>query len=504
VRPGPEALEDVDGGCACRTGAPARGSSGALAWFALAWLVAWRRRAWLAALPALLGCASPLPEHGAEERCEPPVATTAEALSSIDCNEGTDTGYSSGNPFPINVVTVDGKKVEVATANAYYVMAQAAAAAGVNLKVVSGFRTMAEQQYLYGCYVNCNCNNCNLAAKPGYSNHQSGHALDLNTSSGGVYAWLEAHAGGFGFQRTVPSEPWHWEWWGGGPGGGPCGGTAQNCSSGQASACGNYGCWCVNGECNGGFCPGNGCTAQDVTNCAAFGCQCVDGQCNGGFCPGQGCTAKEVTDCAAFGCQCVDHQCNGGFCPGQGCTAKEITDCGNYGCNCVDHQCSGGFCPGQGCTAKETLDCEAKGCGCVDHVCSGGACEGTGCTAKQTIDCEAEGKVCKDTKCVAAPSPGEGGSGGGSGTAGAGGDGAATASGGAGGGSGTGWGSPGGGGAGGNGSAESPLPADHVETEDVEGSCACRQAGGVGGAPLLASLLGALLVVGRIRRRHPH
>ena len=25
----------------------------------------------------------------------------------------------------------------------------------------------------------CNCNSCNLAAVPGYSNHQSGHALDL-------------------------------------------------------------------------------------------------------------------------------------------------------------------------------------------------------------------------------------------------------------------------------------------------------------------------------------
>ncbi|MBI3202972.1 MAG: D-alanyl-D-alanine carboxypeptidase family protein [Myxococcales bacterium] len=151
-------------------------------------------------------------------------ASRAAALSSIDCTESTDTGYSSGNAFPIQVVTVDGKKMEKESANAYIVMAKAADAAGVTLKVVSGFRTMAEQQYLYGCYVNCSCNSCNLAAKPGYSNHQSGHAIDLNTSSGGVYAWLEAHAGSFGWKRTVPSEPWHWEWWGGGPGGGACGG----------------------------------------------------------------------------------------------------------------------------------------------------------------------------------------------------------------------------------------------------------------------------------------
>ena len=141
----------------------------------------------------------------------------------IDCGESTDTGYVSGTPFAITVVTVDGEPVEVQTANAYWVMQQAAAADGVGIVIVSGFRTNAEQQYLYNCYVNCNCNNCNLAARPGYSNHQSGHALDLNTSSAGVLAWLNANGAAFGFTRTVASEDWHWEWWGGGPGGGPCG-----------------------------------------------------------------------------------------------------------------------------------------------------------------------------------------------------------------------------------------------------------------------------------------
>jgi hypothetical protein len=82
---------------------------------------------------------------------------------------------------------------------------------------------MSQQQYLYSCYVNCSCNNCNLAAKPGYSNHQSGSALDLNTSAPGVYAWLSKNAGKFGFKRTVPSEAWHWEYLGSRPVGGPCG-----------------------------------------------------------------------------------------------------------------------------------------------------------------------------------------------------------------------------------------------------------------------------------------
>jgi hypothetical protein len=70
--------------------------------------------------------------------------------------------------------------------------------------------------------VNCNCNSCSLAARPGYSNHQSDHALDLNTSDAGVLNWLNNHADEYGFARTVPSEAWHWEYWGAVDFDGPC------------------------------------------------------------------------------------------------------------------------------------------------------------------------------------------------------------------------------------------------------------------------------------------
>ena len=171
----------------------------------------------LAVLALLLGACETEPWDSGE------VLSTHQALSSLDCTASQETGYTAGTPFAITVITVDGKKVEQATANAYYVMAEAAAADGVTLKVVSGFRTMAEQTYLYSCYTTCSCNDCNLAAKPGFSAHQSGHALDLNTSATGVLSWLNAQGASFGFKRTVSSEPWHWEWWSGGPGGGPCG-----------------------------------------------------------------------------------------------------------------------------------------------------------------------------------------------------------------------------------------------------------------------------------------
>jgi MYXO-CTERM domain-containing protein len=165
----------------------------------------------LLAAPALggaLGCGAAPGES---------VGEIADPLVSFDCATEQDTGYTSGNPFPITLVHVDGQPVEISTANAFLTMAQAAENDGVELHISSGFRTPAEQQYFYDCYINCDCNSCSVAAKPGYSNHQSGHALDLNTSAGGVYGWLNAHGVDYGFKRTVASEAWHWEWWGGGP-----------------------------------------------------------------------------------------------------------------------------------------------------------------------------------------------------------------------------------------------------------------------------------------------
>lgn len=123
------------------------------------------------------------------------------------------TGYVAGKPLSIMVVTIDGKPVEVETAKAFRRMRDAASQDGVAVKVVSGFRTMAEQEYLYGCYKSGKCNNGNLAARPGFSNHQSGHALDLNARDPAVGAWLRAHANAYDFHNTVPSEPWHWEYW---------------------------------------------------------------------------------------------------------------------------------------------------------------------------------------------------------------------------------------------------------------------------------------------------
>jgi hypothetical protein len=110
-----------------------------------------------------------------------------------------------------------------ATACAFDQMATAAKNAGVAIKISSGFRTIARQNYFWNCYQTKACNNGNLAARPGTSNHGRGIALDLNTDCGkqtgakpacggsAVYQWLYNNAHTFGFIRTVQTEPWHWE-----------------------------------------------------------------------------------------------------------------------------------------------------------------------------------------------------------------------------------------------------------------------------------------------------
>lgn len=292
----------------------------------------------------------------------------------INCTESHDTGYSSGNSFQIDVVTVDGKPAEVDTANAYWVMQQAAAAAGVQIRIVSGFRTMAQQQYLYGCYVNCNCNNCNLAATPGYSNHQSGHALDLNTSDAGVLNWLNNHGAAYGFARTVPSESWHWEWWGGGPGGGPCGGAPECLADPDYGSCnGTVITHCdENNQISSGDCGafGAGCSTEGgAPHCVHPYCLLnLDGGESGTFCSD---ATKIGTcdlgvysegDCAAYGATCSE--------------AGGQTHCVHYLCNAhLDGAEDGDFCLDENtmgrCTlgAFEEITCDAdRTCGVVGGV----------------------------------------------------------------------------------------------------------------------------------------
>lgn len=121
----------------------------------------------------------------------------------------TVTGYHNGRPFKLKVVDIGWAEVEVKTARAFEKLRGAAANDGIELVIWSGFRTYERQAELYKRW---RAGEGNLAAKPGYSNHQSGRALDLMVDDEQVYNWLVKNARRYGFMRTVKGEPWHWEY----------------------------------------------------------------------------------------------------------------------------------------------------------------------------------------------------------------------------------------------------------------------------------------------------
>lgn len=98
-----------------------------------------------------------------------------------------------------------GKKLDASIADNFDAMVAAAKRDGVDLQIVSGWRSRQEQEVLYQKYLN---GTGNLAAKPGTSNHESGQAIDFKNTPG-AFAWLKKNAEKFGL-KNLPGEPWHY------------------------------------------------------------------------------------------------------------------------------------------------------------------------------------------------------------------------------------------------------------------------------------------------------
>lgn len=122
--------------------------------------------------------------------------------------------WRNGKPVDVQLVQVDdqGHLLEANAAGEFIRMRSAAAAAGVALIITSAFRTMEQQTALWVAYKNGE--RVDVAAAPGYSNHQSGVDVDLETARGtnAAYEWLQRNAHLYGFKETVRGEPWHWEY----------------------------------------------------------------------------------------------------------------------------------------------------------------------------------------------------------------------------------------------------------------------------------------------------
>ena len=131
----------------------------------------------------------------------------------IGCGTANVTGYVGGKGSPIVVREIPGEpgyylqSSPVNVYGAFLRLRDAAVRAGHAVTVNSAFRTMAKQSALYADYT---AGTGNKAARPGYSTHQNGFAVDLEVKRGGLLTWLRANANAYGFFETVLGEDWHW------------------------------------------------------------------------------------------------------------------------------------------------------------------------------------------------------------------------------------------------------------------------------------------------------
>lgn len=141
--------------------------------------------------------------------------------------------YSEANELEEVEANIVGKMQRLApqTARSWRQMKQAAALAGVQLLLVSGYRSIAQQTELFrqklaaghdiGAILRVN-------AAPGFSEHHTGRAIDIATpgrrplteefEDSPAFAWLVANAATYAFgmpygrdnQLGFAYEPWHW------------------------------------------------------------------------------------------------------------------------------------------------------------------------------------------------------------------------------------------------------------------------------------------------------
>lgn len=141
--------------------------------------------------------------------------------------------YLEAQELAIGDTDADGREYMMtpATAAAWVEMKAAALQDHVILEVVSAFRSIDRQIEIIQNKLDRNMpieKILTLSAPPGYSEHHTGCAIDINTpgcvateeefETTAAYRWLNEHAGRFGFTLSYPRdnalgfiyEPWHW------------------------------------------------------------------------------------------------------------------------------------------------------------------------------------------------------------------------------------------------------------------------------------------------------
>ncbi len=143
--------------------------------------------------------------------------------------------YQEAPAAELESIVPDGTiKMRKAAAQKWQEMVTAAAAEGISLVPISGFRSISDQQYLFFDVKaergEVAAERAAVSAPPGYSEHHTGYAVDIGAGdvpatnlspdfeNTAAYKWLKANAAHFSFELSFPKnnaqgvsyEPWHW------------------------------------------------------------------------------------------------------------------------------------------------------------------------------------------------------------------------------------------------------------------------------------------------------
>lgn len=177
-----------------------------------------------------------------QSKVETESTTTASPTEETDATNTPDTtlGHFSYKVAPENelqAITADGRiRLRESAARAYKQMSAAAAADGIKLQPLSGFRTVDDQDYLFFKVKAERAQGAQQRAKvsapPGRSEHHTGYAMDIGDATQPethinvtfeqtrAFDWLQKNAPRFNFELSFPEgnaqgvsyEPWHWRY----------------------------------------------------------------------------------------------------------------------------------------------------------------------------------------------------------------------------------------------------------------------------------------------------
>lgn len=190
-------------------------------------------------------------KKAAEQKKAADDALVAQQAGKVVTPKGCAVSGPHGDPNSVDVVInkkrcfnpIDFTPKDLVSFNGYVISAKiqphltemfsAASAAGVPLSLTSSYRSYANQVATYNNWVRVNGSTAaadTVSARPGYSEHQTGYAVDLAAggcslecfSGSAQYRWMSANAATYGFIERYPvglesvtgysPESWHWRY----------------------------------------------------------------------------------------------------------------------------------------------------------------------------------------------------------------------------------------------------------------------------------------------------